>query len=138
MSGRVLLIAAVGALALAAVATSARPTRLSTRRRPWSRSDGARGQMGRTYERSEGRREETVVYVAGDMRNGGILGVAHGLKDAADVIGWTYREIDGQGTDQGRLRLEPSGGVSRTPSWSAAATPSNRRRASKTRPSRES
>jgi len=31
--------------------------------------------------------KKSIVYVAGDMRNGGILGVAHGLKEAADVIG---------------------------------------------------
>jgi len=46
--------------------------------------------------------KKSIVYVAGDMRNGGILGVAHGLKEAADVIGWTYREIDGQGTVSGQ------------------------------------
>ena len=46
--------------------------------------------------------KKTVVYVAGDMRNGGILGVAQGVKEAAGVIGWTYREIDGQGTVSGQ------------------------------------
>jgi len=46
--------------------------------------------------------KKTIVYVAGDMRNGGILGVAHGVKEAADVIGWNYREIDGQGTVSGQ------------------------------------
>jgi hypothetical protein len=30
--------------------------------------------------------KKTVVYVAGDMRNGGILGVAHGLKEASDLL----------------------------------------------------
>ena len=46
--------------------------------------------------------KKTVVYVAGDMRNGGILGVAQGVKEAAEAIGWTYREIDGQGTVSGQ------------------------------------
>lgn len=45
---------------------------------------------------------KTVIYVAGDMRNGGILGVAQGVREAAGVIGWTYREIDGQGTVSGQ------------------------------------
>lgn len=45
---------------------------------------------------------KTIVYVAGDMRNGGILGVAQGVKEAAGVIGWTYREIDGQGSVSGQ------------------------------------
>ena len=46
--------------------------------------------------------KKTLVYVAGDMRNGGILGVAQGVKEAAGVIGWDYREIDGQGTVSGQ------------------------------------
>ena len=46
--------------------------------------------------------KKSVIYVAGDMRNGGILGVAQGVKEAAAVIGWEYREIDGQGTVSGQ------------------------------------
>ena len=46
--------------------------------------------------------KKLVVYVAGDMRNGGILGVAKGVKEAAAAIGWDYREIDGQGTVSGQ------------------------------------
>ncbi len=45
---------------------------------------------------------KTVIYVAGDMRNGGILGVGQGVKQAAEAIGWTYREVDGQGTVSGQ------------------------------------
>jgi ribose transport system substrate-binding protein len=46
--------------------------------------------------------KKTIVYVAGDMRNGGILGVGQGVKEAAAAIGWDYREIDGQGTVSGQ------------------------------------
>ncbi len=46
--------------------------------------------------------KKLVVYVAGDMRNGGILGVAKGVKEAVAAIGWEYREIDGQGTVSGQ------------------------------------
>jgi ribose transport system substrate-binding protein len=46
--------------------------------------------------------KKLVVYVAGDMRNGGILGVAKGVKEASASIGWDYREIDGQGTVSGQ------------------------------------
>jgi ribose transport system substrate-binding protein len=45
---------------------------------------------------------KTIVYVAGDMRNGGILGVSDGIKEAAAVLGWTYRAIDGQGSVSGQ------------------------------------
>lgn len=45
---------------------------------------------------------KSIVFVAGDMRNGGILGVAQGVQEAARVIGWTYRGIDGQGSVSGQ------------------------------------
>lgn len=57
-----------------------------------------------------------VVYVASDMRNGGILGVSEGVQEAAQVIGWTVQIIDAQGTVSGRtaafnqaLALRPDG-----------------------------
>jgi ribose transport system substrate-binding protein len=43
-----------------------------------------------------------IIYVAGDMRNGGIQGVADGVLEAAKVIGWDARVIDGQGTVAGQ------------------------------------
>jgi ribose transport system substrate-binding protein len=45
---------------------------------------------------------KTIIYVAGDMRNGGIQGVADGVQEAAKVIGWEARVIDGQGTLAGQ------------------------------------
>ena len=41
---------------------------------------------------------KTVVYVAADMRNGGIQRVADGVKEAGQKIGWTIRVLDGQGS----------------------------------------
>ncbi len=45
---------------------------------------------------------KTVIYVAGDMRNGGIQGVADGVREAGKVIGWNVRVIDGQGSIAGQ------------------------------------
>jgi ribose transport system substrate-binding protein len=44
---------------------------------------------------------KTIVYIAGDLRNGGILGVAGGLREAAKALGWSVKVIDlrGGGTD---------------------------------------
>ena len=42
-------------------------------------------------------RDKTIVYVAGDLRNGGTSGVADGVKEAAAAIGWKLQVIDGQG-----------------------------------------
>jgi len=78
-------------------------TRSLTKRRPsWRKRRRARtnGTAPRAAQKLSRRRRLSTV--AGDMRNGGILGVAHGLKEASDVLGWTYREIDGQGTVSGQ------------------------------------
>ena len=103
MNGRVILMAAAGALALAAVASSARADALVDEAKAVVEKATARADKwdGPTSG-PKAVAKKTVVYVAGDMRNGGILGVAHGLKEAADVLGWTYREIDGQGTVSGQ------------------------------------
>ena len=57
-----------------------------------------------------------VVFVAGDLKNGGILGASEGLKEAAQALGWTVTVIDGQGSVSGRtaamnqaLTLKPDG-----------------------------
>ena len=44
---------------------------------------------------------KTVVYVAGDLRNGGIQGVSDGVRQAGAKIGWTIRVLDGQGSISG-------------------------------------
>jgi ribose transport system substrate-binding protein len=57
-----------------------------------------------------------VVFVAGDLTNGGIAGAARGVRQAARAIGWHLQILDGHGTTarQGRvlraaLRLKPTG-----------------------------
>ena len=59
---------------------------------------------------------KTIVFVAADLKNGGILGVSKGVEEAAKAIGWDVRVIDGQGTVSGRaaamnqaLALQPAG-----------------------------
>jgi ribose transport system substrate-binding protein len=103
MNSRVVLMTTAGALALAAVASSARANGLVDEAKAVVEKATARADKwdGLTSG-PKAVAKKTVVYVAGDMRNGGILGVAHGLKEAADVLGWTYREIDGQGTVSGQ------------------------------------
>ncbi|MGW3013742.1 substrate-binding domain-containing protein [Streptomyces sp. NPDC001219] len=57
-----------------------------------------------------------VVYVAQTMTNPGVAGAANGVREAAKVLGWDVRVIDGQGTPAGiqaafsqALALRPSG-----------------------------
>lgn len=59
---------------------------------------------------------KTIVVVAGDMKNGGILGATEGVQEAAESIGWDVRVIDGAGSVSGRtaafgqaLALKPDG-----------------------------
>ncbi|MFF7753219.1 substrate-binding domain-containing protein [Streptomyces sp. NPDC007971] len=59
---------------------------------------------------------KTIVYVAQTMTNPGVAGAADGVQEAARVIGWRVRVIDGGGTPAGAqaamsqaVALKPSG-----------------------------
>jgi ribose transport system substrate-binding protein len=59
---------------------------------------------------------KTIVVLAGDMKNGGILGVTKGIEEAAKSVGWTVRILDGAGSISGRtaafgqaMTLKPDG-----------------------------
>ncbi len=59
---------------------------------------------------------KTIVVLAADLKNGGILGVTNGVEEAAAKIGWDVRVLDGAGSVQGRtgaigqaLALQPDG-----------------------------
>jgi ribose transport system substrate-binding protein len=60
--------------------------------------------------------KKTIVFVAADMKNGGILGASKGVEEAAKAIGWNVRVLDGQGSVSARtaalnqaLALKPDG-----------------------------
>ncbi|MEU0075587.1 substrate-binding domain-containing protein [Streptomyces sp. NPDC006332] len=60
--------------------------------------------------------DRTIVYVAQTMTNPGVAGAADGVRQAARVIGWNVRVIDGGGTPAGiqaamseAVSLKPSG-----------------------------
>jgi len=73
---------------------------------PWDGpTDGPAGAEGKS-----------IVVLAGDLKNGGILGVTNGVEEAAEAIGWDVRVLDGAGSIQGRtaaigqaLALQPDG-----------------------------
>lgn len=59
---------------------------------------------------------KSIVVLAGDLKNGGILGVTSGVEEAAGTIGWDVRVLDGAGSIQGRtaafgqaMALQPDG-----------------------------
>lgn len=59
---------------------------------------------------------KSIVVVAGDLKNGGILGVTNGVEEAVAKIGWGLRVLDGAGSIQGRtgaigqaMALQPDG-----------------------------
>jgi ribose transport system substrate-binding protein len=61
---------------------------------PWSGPEtGAPAQPGKT-----------IAFVAEDLRNGGIVGVAQGVREAAAVIGWSLKIFDAGGSVAGRAK----------------------------------
>jgi ribose transport system substrate-binding protein len=46
----------------------------------------------------------TIVVIAEDLRNGGVVGVAQGVREAAQVLGWTVRIVNAGGSASGRTR----------------------------------
>jgi ribose transport system substrate-binding protein len=48
---------------------------------------------------------KTIAVVAEDLRNGGILGVAQAVREAAKEIGWTVKVFDASGTASGRRKM---------------------------------
>ncbi len=59
---------------------------------------------------------KTIIYVAGDLRNGGTEGVSRGVAEAAEAIGWELRVLDGHGDISARsaamsqaIALNPAG-----------------------------
>jgi len=59
---------------------------------------------------------KTIVVLAGDLKNGGILGVTSGVQEAAAAIGWDVKVLDGAGSINGRtaafgqaMALNPAG-----------------------------
>lgn len=60
--------------------------------------------------------DKTIVVLAGDLKNGGILGATSGMQAAAEEIGWKVRVLDGAGSVSGRtaafgqaMALKPDG-----------------------------
>jgi len=60
--------------------------------------------------------DKTIVVLAGDLKNGGILGVTKGIESAASELGWEVRVLDGGGSISGRtsafgqaMALKPDG-----------------------------
>lgn len=47
---------------------------------------------------------KSIVVLAEDLRNGGVLGVAQGIREASRAIGWKVRVVDAGGTAAGRRR----------------------------------
>jgi ribose transport system substrate-binding protein len=59
---------------------------------------------------------KSIVVLAADLKNGGILGVTKGIEEAAAKIGWTVKVLDGAGSVQSRsaavgqaMALKPDG-----------------------------
>ena len=52
----------------------------------------------------QAQRGKSIAFVAEDLRNGGIVGVAQGAREAAKAMGWTLKIFDGAGSSAGRAK----------------------------------
>ncbi|KAE9526351.1 substrate-binding domain-containing protein [Testudinibacter aquarius] len=48
-------------------------------------------------------KDKSVIFIASDMKNGGVLGVLDGMKQAAAVAGWKLDVLDGAGSVSNQL-----------------------------------
>lgn len=46
---------------------------------------------------------KSVIFIASDMKNGGVLGVLDGMKEAAKAAGWKLESLDGAGSVNNQL-----------------------------------
>ena len=85
--------------------------------RPWSTNTPPRSTTGTARPAGpKAQAGKTIVVLAGDMKNGGILGVTNGVEEAAAAIGWEVKVLDGAGSIGGRtaafgqaMALKPDG-----------------------------
>ncbi|QGM80034.1 substrate-binding domain-containing protein [Otariodibacter oris] len=47
--------------------------------------------------------DKTIIFIASDMKNGGVLGVIDGMKEAVEATGWTLDVLDGAGSVNNQL-----------------------------------
>ena len=64
----------------------------------------------------KGAKGKSIAIIAADLKNGGILGAANGMQEAATALGWTVKVLDGAGSINGRtaafgqaMALKPDG-----------------------------
>jgi ribose transport system substrate-binding protein len=113
---KVLLVASIGLFGMTATAALADDAYLTSAKAyiakvtasapPWSGPTTGPKDVG----------HKLIVYVSTDERNGGVRGVSDGAAEAAKVLGWDYRVLDGQGSVSGRatalsqaIALKPDG-----------------------------
>jgi len=98
------LLAAASCLPALAISAETGPLSLGTARQPIAATarDGQRWQGPQSGPAA--RPGMTIAFVAEDLRNGGIIGVAQGAREAARVLGWTIKIVDAGGSAAGRAR----------------------------------
>lgn len=111
---KIILVGAVSALALASTARADEFTDMATKAAKAATAKADKWDGPTAGPKAAAAKK--IVFVAGDLKNGGILGASEGVKEAAAAIGWTATVIDGQGSVSGRtaamgqaMTLKPDG-----------------------------
>ena len=94
----------IAALAWATAARSASAPSLEEMRREVSAASRPSPPWDGPVSGPRAEPNKTIALLCEDLRNGGILGVARGVEEAARVIGWTVKVFDMNGSAAGRDR----------------------------------
>ncbi len=94
----------IGALAWATAARSAPTPSLEDMRRDVSAAGQPSPPWDGPVSGPPAAPNKIVALLCEELRNGGILGVARGVQEAARIIGWTVKVFDAAGTAAGRDR----------------------------------
>jgi ribose transport system substrate-binding protein len=95
---------AIAALSWGTAAGAAPPPSLDEMRREVSAASQPSPPWGGPVAGPPAAPDKTIVLLCEELRNGGILGVAQGVQEAARIIGWTVKVFDATGTAAGRDR----------------------------------
>jgi ribose transport system substrate-binding protein len=93
-----------GSTTAASTADSAKPgcpTVLTNAKRAVKKAEDINAPWGGPTTGPRAVPDKTIVFVAQTLANPGVAGVAQGVEEAAKVIGWNVRVINGQGTPAG-------------------------------------
>jgi ribose transport system substrate-binding protein len=92
------LLASAAVLAVSAISARAEDTTMAEAKAVIAKATAPAPPWSGPTTGPKAQGHKLVIYVSADQRNGGATGVGDGAQEAAKVIGWDFRILDGQGS----------------------------------------